>query len=359
MEISKPKQQQGEPKIICQEESNILRVKQVLIQGRRHVTILRKNNTVQLYRINANFNSQKIKEWKACIVCSRNDKVIEIGILDERYLFTCSYEGKFVIIDLINDDDDSSFKKYSIQSAITSIKVTYNRKLKQVTVIIGNKTGGLKSYDITIDKDYYDPEFSDNMSLLDIRNSIEPHQQQVNYIQNLNQIRLLLGRRHTIINKEKLSPQFEAEQVSESESEKTIWVVSIETSVKYIITGTEFGYIIIYEKGNKEAIKRFKVSRFPIIGLQFIGNKLIYNDLISNIGILDLRTFTLTKFSFNFGVIEHSQIVGNKRINNFQIFALTVEGVLKIVDVNPIKNTLELVKTIRLDDSLEYFHIFC
>lgn len=167
------------------------------LQGKSYLAIARKSGFVQLYENVHEATSDKdtkrgrksyklCKDWKHSNM-NTNDQIIDIGFLDERYLYSCSNEGKLVFRDLINDDANESYMVFLIQKpvncfAIRCMENEFGEPTGSYTVACAGKNNELKLYSILLEKASTSPQDADisrgyyltgnNGGLLDNENNV-------------------------------------------------------------------------------------------------------------------------------------------------------------------------------------------
>ncbi|EGV62402.1 hypothetical protein PSN45_001141 [Yamadazyma tenuis] len=324
-----PPVQYGSP--ICSGTGDITNVKRVQLEHQDHLVVLRVSGAVQLHKFYPAHNQyQIIKEWRNGVMHA-NDKIVDMGIIRQTYLYTCSGEGVFVIRDLVNDDDDHRCKECKLSGPVTSIKVSEAKE--NFRVAVGSKDMGVRLYQISFDKDYLvDDTIASKMYNL--------HQN--SNVVSMNRVRYLLRRRSESASKEKLVPQWQTPAFFE-----TYWVVSLEFWRHYVICGTQFGFIVVYDSTtvSDTPIKVIKNSGSPIINLKDVGNHLVACDMMSKINVIRLPTFEeVNSYTYNFGIIEQSKILVHRRTaRDVVVVAATAAGRLVALRLRP-------------DDSYEVVH---
>lgn len=112
------------------------------LQGKTYLALARRSGLVQLYedvassratalpsppagaRISRGGRQYKLyKDWKHANINSA-DAIVLLGFLDDRFLYSCSHEGKLVFRDLINDDADESYLVYLLQSPVRCFAIS-------------------------------------------------------------------------------------------------------------------------------------------------------------------------------------------------------------------------------------------
>lgn len=273
-----------------------------------------------------------IKEWRNGVL-NHMDKIILVGVIDRQYLYSCSIEGIFIIRDLVNDDEDESSKQFKLQAPISCIRVALEKR--QLKVVIGSKNYGLKYYEILLDKQYL---FDDKLPNIN-----------TSYVVTLNQLRSLLKNQGEK-NREKLTAKWEASVFFE-----TYWLTAIEFWKHLIICGTQFGFILIYDRCQVTPVKIIKNTSAPINNLKVVGNNLIYTDMMSQVGVFDMRTMEQTNwFDCKFGIVEFNKIFISQHTFKIIVIASTSDGRIKMVKVLP-NNTCQVLHDVRTDYPIECF----
>ncbi|CAH6722004.1 hypothetical protein CLIB1444_07S07338 [[Candida] jaroonii] len=213
----------------------------------RYLIIVR-GNIIELYKWTREF--KLIKQWRNNVMNDK-DKLLDVGIIENQYLYSCSVNGEFKFRDLINDDISSSYKSTILNSPIECLKVTRNLDFR---ILHGGKNNKVRCVSLDEPPKIFNP-------------------------------------------KEFNIPRFKNLNVE--------WTRSVEIWNDYTITGNQWGQIKIVKDEREE---KFKISDFPITALHIHKNLLIFNDLIFKIGIINLKTMKLiNQFTFD-GPIKQSLV---------------------------------------------------
>lgn len=338
---------------ICKGTSNIIQLHKFKLKGKECLAVAREIGLLQVYEL-TDTQYKLVKEWRNCKVTNK-DRIIQIGLIDRRYLYSCSLEGKFIIRDMINDDDDNSNRMYRLAAPVSNIKIQQCQEILKVG--ISGKNNPIKLYEINLTKSYYYHEFLAETKLFNINTT------NVNSIQHLRQI---LWRHNESLTKDKLLPTMirgnekdDLQQASnQSGSTGFDWVVSIEFYKDLIICGNQFGFITRFDTRTGQEIFLMKPSTFPITHLRILNNYVIYNDLLSKIGIIDLQTNQeINQFNYNFGPIESGKFIISKPNYFPLVFIVTTsQGELLILKLFR-SNRVQLVYKFRFDSIISSFHI--
>ncbi|KAK6463819.1 hypothetical protein DFJ63DRAFT_313122 [Scheffersomyces coipomensis] len=138
------------------------------IGNKNHIILILNRNIIQLYKeqlVNYKIDSKSfkvyelIKEWKnsngisntspADSNSSQMDGIIKVGIINDKYLYSCSKAGKLIIRDLINDDSKFGYKVYWI-GQVSSIYVMSRSFQDIIKIIIVNNHNELKLFQIDL-----------------------------------------------------------------------------------------------------------------------------------------------------------------------------------------------------------------
>ncbi|KAK6205192.1 uncharacterized protein RJT21DRAFT_111723 [Scheffersomyces amazonensis] len=139
------------------------------IGGINHIVLILNKNIIQLFREQIakqkiNKKSFKVfeltKEWKHVNDHSEdimmdtsfsnpNDEIVKIGVIQNKYLYSCSPSGKLIVRDLINDDSKFAYKVYWVgQVSSMCVWDKYPGVINIATVTDHND---LKLYEIELD----------------------------------------------------------------------------------------------------------------------------------------------------------------------------------------------------------------
>lgn len=249
----------------------------------------------------ATLSYKLVKEWKNSTV-NNKDPVVAVGSFRNQYLYTCSYDGKLVIRDLINDDADDSVKTYLIDGPISCLRIQPLRENMRVLVAAGGQDNEMKLYDLD-----FGLSMASNLNRL-YSVGVRPNMTTVVRLLNAlpDQRRMTLRRNlfhnfSTYLEWRRLVPVFQANSGSE---ETGTWILSVcfaNNDKPIVCCGTQFGDLLVYSANadsyeNEEPSKVFHLSSFPINQLHTFGRYLAYTDTMSKMGIIDTVTFSVVNF---------------------------------------------------------------
>lgn len=152
-------------------ENYIQKIISFEFQTKSYLGIARKSGLVQLFEQtngihqegqncvrNSKGKSYKLyKNWKHSNMNSE-DQIIDIGFFKDRYLYSCSIEGKLIFRDLINDDANESYKVFLIQNPVNCIAIRNVEDDYGViengsfTIAAAGKNNELKLYKVCLDE---------------------------------------------------------------------------------------------------------------------------------------------------------------------------------------------------------------
>ncbi|ODV76912.1 uncharacterized protein CANTADRAFT_57357 [Suhomyces tanzawaensis NRRL Y-17324] len=258
-----------------------------------------------------------------------HDEIVRLGFLSDQYLYSCSNEGKLVIRDLINDDANESYKVYLLHNPVLDIQLKVSsHNDNRIVIACAGKNSELKMYEVNLEsssdtsehiwgvagprgnRDFSVIQNSNLRSTIDLNyTSSIPRPLRRSYT-NLN-LRAFITATSSAANSytdrqvNALSPIWTSNTsyqkflflAAPSESISN-WFVSVCILDDYIVTGSQFGKVMIYNIFEDTfPIHTLEVSQFPIRYLAKFGssNHLIYSDSISKVGILDMNTFKVIK----------------------------------------------------------------
>ncbi|CAK7901061.1 hypothetical protein CAAN1_33S00408 [[Candida] anglica] len=89
------------------------------------------------------------KEWKHSNH-SHVDPIVAMGFVCQRYLYSCSGEGKLIFRDLVNDDDDDSYMVLQVQAPVSCVDVKRGRDHDPLSVVCAGKGNGVKVYRVKL-----------------------------------------------------------------------------------------------------------------------------------------------------------------------------------------------------------------
>lgn len=311
------------------------------------IAIARKTGLLQVYERSIQRDYKLVKEWRNC-KASSSDRLISIGIINHQYLYSCSLEGRFVLRDMINDDEDNSNRLYQLSSPISCVNINVVRSTIKddclVQVAVSGRDNPVTLYDLNTNKDY-DYEESAAWSKVFNLNTTE-----------LGRLRHVFCKHHENNLTDKLSPSW----INPYKHHCGIgdeWIISIVFYRDLIICGNQFGFITFYNRLIDDK-KVLKPSTFPITHLKIINHHLIYNDMISRIGIIDLFTNQeIHTFNYNFGPIDSVKYIINKPSYFPLVFiATTNEGDIQIIKLFR-NNRVQLLYKLKFDSMITGFHI--
>ncbi|CUM67550.1 uncharacterized protein PRCAT00005250001 [Priceomyces carsonii] len=270
-------------------------------QGNHCLALARKCGLVQLYEGPIEGKKTLIlrKVWKHANI-NGDDLIISMGIVGNRYLYTCSSEGKLVFRDLIHDDDDDSYRVYLINDPISAVKIKFLTKLQRMVVASAGKNNELRLYEIGLGaKCKFPVDTSEIRSTISNRSGVLRRT-----ITSLNLASSFLEGQTRSLVPFWTSRSSYLEYIYKSNSFESIsnWIVStcfyLSHSRDLIICGAQFGNILFYETAKAhEPVKSIQVSQFPITNLKIFNNNnlLLFSDTISKIGIIDLKSFQVVQ----------------------------------------------------------------
>jgi hypothetical protein len=151
-------------------ENFIQKIVSFQLQGKTYLALARRSGLVQLYedveasrasalpsppagaRISRGGRQYKLyKDWKHANINS-SDAIVLLGFLDNRFLYSCSHEGKLVFRDLINDDADESYLVYLVQSPVRCFAILATKTAgDSFSMACADEGGAVKVYKVTMD----------------------------------------------------------------------------------------------------------------------------------------------------------------------------------------------------------------
>lgn len=283
------------------------------ILNKCYFVVTRSAGLVQLYEKQKSAAStisyKLVKEWKNSTVNNR-DPVVAVGSFRNQYLYTCSYDGKLVIRDLINDDADDSMKTYLIDGPISCVQIQPLNENMRVLVAAGGQDNEMKMYDLD-----FGLSMASNLNRLYSVGVSRPNMTTVVRLSNVlpDQRRMTLRRNlfhnfSTYSEWRRLVPVFVASSLETDEIEPAVsgnWILSIcfaDEGKQIICCGTQFGDLLVYSANDsyehEEPMKVIHLSSFPINTLHVFnqGRYLLYSDTMSKVGIIDVNSFQVVNF---------------------------------------------------------------
>lgn len=381
-------------------------------QKKNYMVIARSSGLIQLYEDssssifnktlpqlkNKNTKNYKLfKEWKNSNT-GYLDEIVSIGFVNNRYLYSCSSDGKLIFRDLVNDDADESYKVYMIDGPNSCI---YLQAVSDgvMKLFSAGKNNELKVYNIELRHGTPNllASINEDIQILssELRSTINlTYDQPVEQSRSLRRSYNNLNLRNSLQNRHKLNPTFISCSRQEDYIYKaspldiiTNWIVSVcyigstNEGSELIICGTQFGKLLVYDiKNSKFPIKVIHLSQFPIDNLQTFHDKryLIYTDTMSKVGIIDINSFEIINFydNLDFGPVMALKLLindglfkvskFNNRVSKFDpiyLIATTIDQrliVYKLYDDNNVEMKLNvqidtLVPSVEIMDSNPYF----
>ena len=249
------------------DQETIAKTKYFSFANRYFLAIAKISGLVQLYERTCS-GYQLHKEWKNSTT-SPEDQVIGIGILNKQFLYTCSFDGKLILRDLVNDDDDQSYKVYMVHRQVVDIQLAQHGK--RILVACAGRDIDLRVYEIDSDKEYV-IEHSDIRSTLWTRRRSEGWQVTALY------------------------PVWSAKDTKEFSDHYHPEEVNNVVSVCFlgggkVACGSQFGKILIFDVAQDRKLVSTQLSSFAINFVKkFTDLYLIYSDAVSHVGILDINS---------------------------------------------------------------------
>lgn len=339
------------------------------ILNRTYFAVVRGSSLVQLYEqqrtLLASSTAYKlVKEWRNSSV-GNDDAVVAMGSFRNQYMFTCSWGGKLVVRDLINDDADNSVNTYYIDGPVSCAAVLALQDNTRILIAAGGKNNPLKLYDLDFGKaespiEHYCNRPSQGLGLsprIDSWAAFSPFP--------LLSSRFLFGVElaNFISHWKKLTPVFTASSKEEASKAADLWMSCIAfVNESTLVAGTHFGELLLYNKSDMgRPAKAFRLSLFSLATLHLFnrGRYLAYADSMSKVGVLDLESFKVVAFYDNLklGPAVSTKIVtspssstklsANSSTGKFDpifVMALSVEKVLVIYKLHD-NGTKEMVFT--------------
>lgn len=292
-------------------DNYVQKIKVIRFKGRLHFVLARKNGLIQLYETIRSRNKTSyllFKEWKNSNM-NNQDLIESLGLIDGQYLYSCSNEGKLIIRDLINDDEDESYKVYLINGPISSIAMKYDECSKKIVVYGAGKNNELKLYEIDVGGSVQELTFKQQNTPSGIRSTLSTsrnHLIRARY--TLMSLRASNDRQVNTLIPFWMGCSYFGNFVYKSLPSESIsnWIISICSAVingrEIILCGTQFGNLLVYEvQKESHPSKILPLSQFPINYLCVFKNDqlLIFSDSVSKIGIINISTFEVVNFYEN------------------------------------------------------------
>lgn len=223
-----------------------------------------------------------------------HDLVVAVGLVLGRYLYLCLADGKFVVRDLVNDDNDGSYKVFLIDSPVqcVCVEMAHNGRL---AISGGGKNNELKVFEVDLLAPSGASKTASYLGLAPFH-----HQDFRNHPTGPLAVRsLYLGMK-------KLLPSFTSTSYYNSYVYKaspvdiiTNWIVLVVHANGLFVVGTQFGNVALYASQNElYPVKTINLSQFPICNLHLFGNNeyVLYTDLMAKMGVINLQTFRVVNF---------------------------------------------------------------
>jgi hypothetical protein len=232
---------------------------------------------------------QLLKEWKNSGI-GENDEIIAIGFIDNRYLYSCSIQGKLIIRDLVNDDANQSYKVYFVANPISAIEISLVDD--HFVFAISGYNNNLKWYRVN----------------------------------SQNELRCLTLA--NLLKSTSLSPLWTVQHGD--------FIILIKFVRDLIFCGTKFGKLLVYNKHTHEKVFSQRLSQFQLDLFVFAdanGEYVVYCDSVSKIGIINSETFdvVLTFSKLKLGPVSDIQFFWNSISDPIYVVVTTLDRHLRII----------------------------
>lgn len=301
------------------------------------------------------------KEWKNCTM-GVHDLVVAVGLVLGRYLYLCLADGKFVVRDLVNDDNDASYKVFLVDGPVQCVCVEMARN-GRLAIAGGGKNNELKVFEVDL------MAHSGSSKMASHLGQAPSHQLDAQGF-SLG----LLAVRSLFLEIKKLLPSFTSTSYYNSYVYKassvdiiTNWIVLVAHANGHFVVGTQFGNVSMYASQNElYPVKTVNLSQFPICNLHPFGNNeyVLYTDLMAKMGVINLQTFRVVNFYIDlreFGPVVDTRIFTSRgglarnrahgdvsRFSPIFVLSTTVENKLLVYKLYD-DNRLELKFCLQLD----------
>lgn len=238
---------------------------------------------------------QLFKEWKNSGI-GENDEIMSIGFIDNRYLYSCSIQGKLIIRDLINDDANQSYKVYFVANPISAI---------EIALVDHHFVFAISGYNNSLK--WYSVNSRNELQCLTFAN---------------------------LLKSTSLSPLW---TVDDSD-----FIILIKFVRNFIFCGTKFGKLLVYNKDTHAKVFSLKLSQFQL-DLFVFGDYVVYCDSVSKIGIINSETFEIvsTFSKLKLGPVSDIQFFWNSIADPIYFVVTTLDKHLRIFKLE--NQTSELI----------------